>query len=598
MNDEIIFSDLGEICMPGECISDNGSSEKWRAIPYKAWHISGKMLLAPAKSKPPEVTFSPKLSGWHKIFVGLYGGYERNSEIDIKLSDEQGWRRCGTCTKKKYYDHRIEEIYLSSANMDGQCVIIGKHSADFLEMDAAVAWIRFVRMNDDEVEAYKKAQIETHYKNLYASNDIFTTMALYDMGFSGAWETVVHEYRGTDVEWLAVEDITYSNMKQVTDVDCALPYSYCNNLYKNFNENFSWDKVEKLVSYGQNIGIKMCISRRVASCGMEYPDDFGVFEHDFTANNPQFKCIDRDGVATEYMSFAYSEVQDYIIDKFIRAAETGCDAVQPIFSRGWPLILFEEPFTDAFMQRYGEDARRLPLDDERIITLKCEMMTEFMRKLRRSLDERITDCHVELHAKVLFSVYDNLLVGLDVETWAKEKIVDCIVSDERRIREKLPKSVMCDDDNNKINIEKYKEYTEQSCDPVIVYDYDSIFPPMPDSRGIMRGPKNQSERVFEFSRLECKYGIKAYIEIMPREMPPEEIKRRAIEIYDAGGKHIGLWDTNTRVVRKCEWSQWSRLGHEEELRSGEKGKVEFFSIYRVTELGGKNVKVYQGIWTG
>lgn len=209
-----------------------------------------------------------------------------------------------------------------------------------------------------------------------------------------------------------------------------------------------------------------------------------------------------------------------------------------------------------------------------------------MARLRSKIDQKI-----EIHAKVLFSLYDCRLVGLDMEAWAKQGLVQRIVSDERRIREILPEELLKD---NIIDLEKYKTYVRESTEPVIRYDYDCIFEPLADSKGILRGPKDQKERISEFVELE-KYGVTVYIEIMPRAMTTDQIKEKALEIYEAGCDHIGLWDTYSRVNRKVEWNMWKKLGHKEEL-CGLNDK--FYRKIRLNRLGDKNVRTYKPMWGG
>ena len=484
--------------------------------------------------------------------------------------------------------------------MDGEKLYIGKHIANEDSEDAAIAWVRFVPMSEREVKDYLFECERSDTKRLYATDDMHGNFCFFDMSLRDAWRSVVEGYINTDVEWLAIENLALNNgvIKDTSENDFSYAHSYHKDFFKGHRKNFSYDTLKDLVSYGQSKGIKMCVSQRIAEWGMEYPEDRIFFEQKFANEHPEYRCVDRDGDVIDYLSFIYPEVQQHVIDELVKLAKTGCDAIKPLFTRGWPFVLFEKPFLDLFYERYGIDARLLTLDDERIIKIKCEVMTEFMRKLRKRLDQEIKEKRVEIHAKVMFSIYDSALVGLDLETWAKEGLVDRIVSDQRRIREVLDDTVWRDKENGILDIEKYTAFARSSTNDTIRYDYDEIFPPLEDSAGVLKGPENQQQRISEFMEIEKKYGVTVYIEIMPREMEPEEIKRRALEIYSCGCEHIGLWDTYSRTRRLAEWSMWRRIGHKDELADMSTGKGEYFSRVRLLRLGDKNVRNYKPMWSG
>ncbi len=597
--EELIFSNLGDICCPAASISKYRVKNKWCSYNYETNKISGTMLVSVSGSSAADVVISPKASGWYKIFVGLYGFYCRETEINMKLSDDLAFSSLSPCLECKYSEHFVEDVFWRCADMTGQDIIIGKHLLNN-DKDACIAWVRLVPMTDKEINDYTEDNARSDTKRLYLANDMHNKLCFEDMSDKKAWLSVVEAYKNTDAEWLAIEDL-YLNQGKLDNCsfeDFAFANAHDRNFYGQFEKNYDSDVLKLIVARGHEFGIKMAVSLRVAFWGAEYPCDLHYFEKPFGKQHPEYRCIDRDGDVTEYFSFAYTQVQDYIIEQFVNAAKSGCDAIQPLFSRGWPFILFEEPFLTLFSERYGEDARVLPLDDPRTVELKCEIMTAFMRRLRKRIDEVSNDKRIEIHAKVLFSVYDNRLVGLDLEAWAREGLVDRIISDQRRIREVLDDSVWQDDSQEKIDLTKYKSFIRSYPEQTIQYDYDYIFPPCADSKGVLKGPETQQQRIAEFMELENKYGMVVYIEIMPREMSPEEIKERALEIYNCGCGHIGLWDTNSRVVRTAEWTMWRRIGHKDELASYSSGQNELFKKVRLLKFGNKNVRSYKPLWGG
>jgi len=52
---------------------------------------------------------------------------------------------------------------------------------------------------------------------------------------------------------------------------------------------------------------------------------------------------------------------------------------------------------------------------------------------------------------------------------------------------------------------------------------------------------------------------------MPRGISPEDYKRRADALYQAGVENFYFWDCFNRINFDPSWTTLSRLGHKEEL---------------------------------
>ena len=460
-------------------------------------------------------------------------------------------------------------------------------------VDVNIAWLRFVPMSGNEIKEYIADTQCRDTKRIYAANDMSNMLYNYDMSNPDSWESVGQVYKESDVEWLSVENLSYVHNRNELSGDTAVPYQHAKNIIEQRN-NYCDDVLKRIGDCVHNQKIKLCIAKRVNMWDFEYPEDGLFYDDEFYLAHPEYRCTDRDGTKVEYLSLVYPEVQDYIIDGYIRILKSGCDAVGLLLNRGWPFVLFEQPFLDVFYERYGEDARILPLDDERITKLRCEVVTSFIRRLRTALDKTEKGKRIEIHAFVMYSMWDCRHVGLDPEMWAKEKLVDIIISDERRIREVLDGDIWIEN-THKIDIEKYKQFVRRREKTNIQYDYDNLFKPMEDSNGILRGPESQQERISEFTELEKKYGVTVYIDIMPREMPPEEIRRRASLVYDCGCNHICLWDTETRVTRLNEWNVWRKTGHIGEIAYM---PIENAKNFRILKINGRDVSRYKPMHGG
>lgn len=597
---EVLISDLGAVCEPKQALSDYRELYKWAVVPYETAEIKGSALVSMRDGKPNEVSFDPALKGWYKIYIGLLGFVESEQvATNFRLSSMKAAMRVSP-SPVLYAAHAVQEVYLISADMTGEKLFISKHLHG-LAIDSMVAWVRFVPMSDEEVKAFVKDNGDQKNKRIYATNDMHGMHACYGFCEQDEWRCLVQDYAQSDVEWLSLENILLFDGQVTTGnpENFAFPRPADKLVELGLKKNFTFDMLRDLVEYGHNMGIKMCSSRRMGAWGMEFPYDEMYFISTFREAHPELRCIDRDGQPVEALSYIYPEVRKYVIGQFLDMARLGFDAVEMIFTRGVPYLLFEPEFVETFKKEYGEDPRYLAQDDERVMALRCRYMTQFVKELREALDKETGKNKTRIHARCHFSMYDAKFIGEDLETWAKEGLISAVISYPQRIREILGDSVWKEGDPTHIDLEKYTDYYRHSPKSVIFRKQDFEFmEPMPDSQGVLQGPATQAERVKEFMELENKYGVTVYLEIMPRHMSPEEYKRRALDLYKNGCGHISLWDTYGRVLNRREWTMMRRMGHIEELENYTSGEGELFRDIRLLTIAGDDVSRYVPAWGG
>jgi len=62
-----------------------------------------------------------------------------------------------------------------------------------------------------------------------------------------------------------------------------------------------------------------------------------------------------DGAPTTRLSWAVPEVRKRLTDLLGEAVSFGADGAHVVFNRGYPIVLFEQPFVEMFQKQYGED---------------------------------------------------------------------------------------------------------------------------------------------------------------------------------------------------------------------------------------------------
>lgn len=595
----IVFSDLASQCTPQENISRERIMGKWNAIEYETAEVKGTLLGALHENRPEPVELNPHLTGWHRIYIGTVittSNVDFNKNIvPVRLTSDAA--NMHFTPYQLLRGGGIEDTFWKCADMTGESVIISKYP-NGAASDVIIGWLRFEPMADEEASAYLSRVNDPQYKRLYATNDMHCMGCSIAAQTQQEWDSLVQLYEQSDVEWLSVENLFTFNGQPKLPLD---QFSFSNQYHefcqKTFKDYYTDDMLKGLVQLGHKLGLKMCASHRMGAWCVEYTWDEMYFENTFRHAHMNLRCMDRDGQYVEAMSYIYPEVQDYIIGMFTRLAKLGFDAVEMMYHRGVPYVLFEPPFIEAFIAKYGEDPRHLPLDDERVMKERCEVMTGFVRRLRKALDEACPERKVGLHARGQYSLYECRLCGEDMERWAREGLITAIISYPQFVREDLSGDVWQDGNPGHIDLEKYSRYVREKDELPIWRRHDfRELEPIPDSSGIPQGPKTQADRIAEWMELEHRYGVKLYFEIMPRFMSQAEYKECVLEIYHLGGKRISLWDTYSRAPRHVAWDYLRRVGNRDDAEKYDESTQKNYSWHRFLRIGNMNVSRYLPGW--
>ena len=291
------------------------------------------------------------------------------------------------------------------------------------------------------------------------------------------------------------------------------------------------DPLTTVIEYARSFGLELHGMYLVG--GWVYPPNHG-FESRFYYQHPQWRCVSRSGRPVTRMSYAFEGVRNFLLALFREVAERGADGINLGFVRGLPCLLYEQPMIDGFQQRHGQDPRDLPEDDPRWLHFKAGVMTDFMRALRRELNEvgEQQGRTVQLSAYVLNDEALNMAHGLDAATWAREGLVDFIIP--------YPLHNVMD-----MDIPAYVRMT--------------------------RGTQ-------------CKL----YPEVMPRRQSPAEFRQKALDFYAQGVDGLAFWDASSayRVGFKDEWSMVRRLGHKDELAGWAPDEWPSYRVVPLYSIGG------------
>jgi hypothetical protein len=409
---------------------------KWKVISYAGENWEGEALSTFRDTGAATVSLPLEATGWHALYIGLgtvSGGLDTAAPnaVRVKLSGEPIFRRManGLPLMKPRRDI-VQEIFLTAADVTGQSLEIA--SVPF--KPANVCYVKVVPLTQDEVARWQQPRTSPR-----------TQIATFD-GHSWIWpyrprtkEHLRETFRGferSDVGkwWFQVlgADLTCYPSK-VGNIPGAGTRDFSVEAYREFTES-----LEALFAAGvnplqvareeaQRQGVEFHVMIRPAGWKGALPWD-EVFNSRFFEEHPEWRCIDRDGTPTLYMSYAYPEVRRQVLAVLRETLELQPEGVGFLFHRGMPMILWEEPFCREFQDRYDADAREVAEDDPRILELRAELMTRMLTEVRSMLDEVANEQGRTEPYRISLSTFskeaDNRKFGLDVGRWAKEGLVN------------------------------------------------------------------------------------------------------------------------------------------------------------------------------
>lgn len=567
---ELFVTDLKNAFGPVEHISDRGDKTMWCSVPYETIEYKGNLLASPAGQYPGDICYDPKLNGWYKIYVA-FPGYPI-SVLNIKLTKD--------ITYVYIHNHdgdpfSIEEVLWRCADMTNQSISISKTNTTPNNM--ALAWLRFVPMSDEEVQAFKADNARTDTKRVYATEDMGNGIWDNEKCSVDDWRAVVSHMRDSDVEWFSPEFYNED-------------FGYSCNFMK-------YDRYEAIVDEAHKLGMKVAVSNRMGLWGAGYPYSYYGCGVRFVDEHPEYHCIDRNGEMVNALSYAYPEVRRLKIQDFVAAAKCGADAVMPLGHRGVPYVLFEKPVADAFYEKYGEYPYELPLDEPRLRDIHCEFMTQYFRELREALDNEFGKDKIQIHLRCYNSIEDSAYIGFDVYKLAEEGLLDAVATHARKFFEFIPDEIRKDDDKSRIDLDKFNEYVHQEGVSVWLTWEDDCYSKTTNSYGDEVNPHDFAENVRQWKEFSNKFGIRVYHEMFHMCRTNEDIKKNIPILYENGGDGITLFNTCLLSHEPARWNLLSKIGHKEEFNDLELIPGGYRKV-RVLKFSNVDFNRYKPIWGG
>ena len=549
-HEPIYLTDLG-LSQPQLALSTDRRKYHWQVVPYETEEFSGQMLIAGPETEAPPVTVPLGVAGWHRIYLGLWSNWTEEL-VRVRLSGDRAFVKVNREREQGSFadNYSLDERYWKTADLTGQDLVLGQQTAGMTQ-PAYIAYVKLEPLDEGEVAELLADRDDVSNRRLICMNDGFSDFGRFrPTSREEIWE-FLEPYRDSDFRkmfWCpgaGGDVLTYPS--DIGSLTGSKTRDYPRVVDRYIGESMQIlagariDTIETVVEYGHSVGLEVHISQRMEAfqCCPPFED---YFTGDFYRDHPEWRCVDIDGREIARMSYAFPEVRELLLAVFRElATRYDIDGVNPIFNRGAPFLLYEAPLVEGFRRETGLDARELAEDDERYLRYRAGVMTEFMAELRREMDEigARRGRPLEISAHALNDAATNLFYGLDIPAWVDGGLIDNLISYPWR-------------------------------DEEIDVDY--------------------------FGQLTAGSPVQYYPEIMPRTMPPEDFRVRALQYYAAGADGLCFWDTNGRHQRLREWSMIRRLGHRDRLENWDDGEGSLYRTVGLRSVGGYVLDKYPPHW--
>ena len=549
----LIRSDLS-VCKPATNLSKNFEKNKWALIDFETVEgVKGFMVSARPDEDCGELTLHLDAEGLYKIYLGIhetkshYRGSSSYGQMEVKLTDDQGFRRVGPedgtededgTTKFGDEDPKIEksitEAYWKTADLTDQSLIFRQMPYPYNRPEhgriANLSYVRLIPLTEEE---------KTQWQSLQPREDTKRLALIFCTGQFTGHTRGTYTFHPTSKEFFKDEMEPFINSDIKLLIFEALRGSSCvyntkigslgtkDNIWQK-----DWvDPLKELTNLAHQNEMKIFASMRFI--GPQYPMNRSPIA--WAPNywkHPEWTMRTKEGVPITNLSLFYPEVRKYWLSLLRETLNYGTDGVQLHLNRSEPYVFYEEPIVNDFIEKYGVDPRKLDREDPRWLNHTSGYVTQFIREIRDLLDEKPgREFGVTLSGRKNGREVHYEENQCDVETWIKEGLINYIMPTP--------------------------------------YLHHSLL---------------QKWRTLGGDK------IHIWPDVMPRAQTAASYAKNAHRYYLAGADGLCFWDGERRTARISEWAAAQRLGHRSQLDHIIRTGPSYYRAVALMYLGGFDVK--------
>lgn len=537
----IFRSDMSQ-ASPASALTREFREGRWQLLDYETEEgVKGVMAAAFPEKGCSELTLPLDVRGPHRIYLGInytkahYVEWSPYGQLEVKLSGATGFRRVGIESETAGADGRpktgvnndifkaIQEAYWKTADLSGKSLAIRQPRAPYNWPEHAnIANLAYVKLVPAPEQPRRAEASRKRGSVIFCTGQLTghtSGTPTFHPTKSPWFDDEVTPYADSDIGVLVFEArrgnscLFRTRTGDVGTADNRWPADWV-------------DPLAEVTRAAHAKGLKVLGSLRLI--GPQYPmnrEPIARARHYW--KYPEWAKRDRTGVKLTNWSIAFPEVRQYWLTLMREALGYGIDGLQHL-NRSPPFVYFEEPVLRSFVARYGVDPRPLPESDPRWQAHCASFVTEFVREVRRLVDEK-PERQLAITIFGAAHKYDPepagfhpLRYGCDVETWLREGLADYIMP------------------SPKIDLALLRKWRKLAGDRVHLW---------PD--------------------------------LMPRTQLPQSYAALAKKYYEAGADGHCTWDGERRAARLSEWAAVQQRGRPEQL---DRLAAEAASYYRRVPL--------------
>ena len=421
--DQILLTDMGRL-VPQSALVGGSTPGKWWRRNYRTQDgVTGQMVCVVGRDPDePEAWLAPPLSinlpvtGEFEIWLLMPRTY-RGTGIDIKLSGDESWQELETMMVSRYpggpafKEDCLMETYWGTRRLDGDDLIIRQPHGTFGSFpygfcEAYFAGVRLVKVGDAQAARQRAELRNPQTKRVVINND--------GHGIFWMWEPQEMSELYRWVDNLAGHSVDHLEL-------CVIAggaFNYFSEVGETFGDGITLDQAPRLgdkrivqsiqgfkargieplgelIARGRSVGLPVYPSMRMDPFyGAGYAN---MFNGPFWKAHPELRIP-----GSPHVDYARPEVREYFFRIFRELlARFDVDGLSMDFTRHPPFFKADEPD-------------------------KYDYMTEFVRRVRKEADRVGKEKGKHIALSVSFHGRSYQTDGLDVPTWIREGLVDCI----------------------------------------------------------------------------------------------------------------------------------------------------------------------------
>ena len=448
-NDPVYLTAMDR-CTPASALSTDAAHRRWRLLEYQSDRLAGNAIVAGSETEAPAVRLSLGARGWHAISIGAWRWkdwyVDGPPQLLARLSGEDTFSILRLPTRPQPADpvagwhdwtggEELSECFWRIADLSGRDLELGQPrwletGRDGAEMArctmANAAYVKLVPLADAEVRLLSADSGSANSLPLYAHNDVMMTR----LNSPEELRRQLQPFGDSDftrIYWEgAMGDLSYYFQTRNRTPESPGRDDFFNTFAR--NEAACWrrwrasgcDPLAVAADGCREQGLEFHVCHRLGGFRLPPVHDYSDHGESLYKRHPEWRGRDRAGSESPRLSFAFPEVREHVIETYREMVPYGIDGVCLLYNRRHPLVEYEQPVVDGFVEEHGRDPRELEADDPNWLRYRAGVLTTFTRELREALDLPIT-------AIVMSNERENLANGLDPRGWVEAGLVDTLV---------------------------------------------------------------------------------------------------------------------------------------------------------------------------